>query len=198
MADARKRGRGGDPLVRNISTGAKRTNLTHLAVISDDPEVQKLVPQLLVVGEAVLPERILANVLECVSPPWALLRQAKAWVNVEVMMTFARALVKALTELQANIHSIICFDTFRAHINPRVLRFLSMNGFHVVVIPALMTWALQPLDTHAFAVYKRELSVSAAVRAIADPDSPDTWRTLIRLVVGTGDDIIRSRSWKKF
>ena len=198
VAAARKRGRGGDPLVRNVSQGAKRTNMTHLAIISDDPVVQQLVPQLLIVGEAVFPEKMIARVQDCVVPPWQVLRQPKAWVNVGTMMRVGRALVAALSHLQDTTHFIMCFDTFRAHIHPTVLRYLSMNGFHVIIIPSLMTWALQPLDTHAFAAYKRELATNASARALAHADSPKTWRELIAVVIATGNDILRSRAWKKF
>ena len=198
VADARKRARCGDPLVRNVSLGAKRTHMSHLAVISDDPDVQRLVPQMLLVGENVFPETIVAHVQECVLPPWKLVRQKKAWVNVETMMQFAKHLVSALTDLQESTHFVLSFDSFRAHTNPRVLRYLSMNGFHVVVIPALMTWALQPLDTHAFAVYKKELSANATVRALEHAGSANSWRDLITLVIATGNDIIRGRAWKKF
>jgi hypothetical protein len=192
VADARKRARGGDPLVRNVSQGTQRTNMTHLAVISDDTDVQQFVPQILIVGESVFPQSILAHVLECVLPPWQVVRQKKAWVNVETMMMFGRALVSALRHLQDSTHFIMSFDTYRAHTNPRVLRYLSMNGFHVIIIPSLMTWALQPLDTHAFAVYKREVSTNAAVRALAHDDPPKTWRDLIALVIATGNDRVWS------
>ena len=197
VAQARKRNRAADPLVRNVSTGAQRTNMTHLAVISDDPYVQERVPQMLIVGEGVMPLRVLRTVQECVSPPWTLLRQAKGWVNVSAMMAMARVLVNALKELRDDVHFVVSFDTYRAHLNPQVLRFLSMNGLHVVIVPSLMTWALQPLDTHAFGCYKRELSVNAQTQLLLNPDCPSTWSSLIRLVVRTGDAVIRNRSWEK-
>lgn len=197
VADAQKRNRSGDPLVRNVSLGARRTNMTHLAFIADDHEVQTLLPQLLVVGEAVVPERLFGTIRESVSPPWTVLRQPKAWVNVTTMMTFVKALHNAVKHLQDTAHFVVYFDTFRPHNHPNVLRYLSMNGYHPVPVPSLMTWALQPLDTHVFASYKRELAVNSQVGLLLNPNTPSSWTSLIQIVLRTGDHVVRGLSWSK-
>ena len=45
---------------------------------------------------------------------------------------------------------ILLMDALPSHVSPFVLRALSASGILPIIVPAKLTWALQPLDTHIF------------------------------------------------
>jgi hypothetical protein len=51
---------------------------------------------------------------------------------------------------KATVQPILFLDDVRFHTTAHVLRACATAGIWAVVVPALMTWILQPLDTDAF------------------------------------------------
>jgi hypothetical protein len=51
---------------------------------------------------------------------------------------------------------VLIWDIFRAHITPAVKDHLRKNNIKPIIVPASMTWKRQPLDTHIFAVIKKQ------------------------------------------
>ena len=49
---------------------------------------------------------------------------------------------------------ILLLDCARPHLTRATVQAAVDMGYAIVIIPALLTWLLQPLDTHAFQRYK--------------------------------------------
>ena len=79
------------------------------------------------------------------------------WVNTQVMIWYIRVLAKALKELRPHHRALLLLDCCPSHHSISVLRAAHRSGVEVILVPSRMTWLLQPLDTHAFAVLKRRL-----------------------------------------
>ena len=81
-------------------------------------------------------------------------RLKKAWMTTEVMEKYIVLLGGILKEFQTTHRFILYLDALRVHVSPKVLRAASRANLWICVIPAKMTWALQPCDAHVFASYK--------------------------------------------
>ena len=73
------------------------------------------------------------------------------------MLEILKELCYALGELTASHFVVLLLDTAGCHICPVFMRTASRRGLAVQFVPAKLTWLLQPLDTHVFAMLKRYL-----------------------------------------
>ena len=64
---------------------------------------------------------------------------------------------EALEPFRDRYTPILLMDAAPVHVASNVLRACVERSIHVIVVPAQMTWLLQPLDTHAFRLYKAYL-----------------------------------------
>jgi hypothetical protein len=144
--------------IQKLSHGAKRQCLTHVAMISNLPEVTKKLPQILLGNEHVIPASAVPELQACLDPSIKIWRRKSSWVNACVMKEIARELSKSLSEYKETHRIVLLLDCCPAHVDPGYITMLGNQGIGVVFVPALLTWLLQPLDTHAFSAYKVAVS----------------------------------------
>jgi len=89
---------------------------------------------------------------------------------------------------------ILVFDAAQLHLADEVLAELNNLRIWYVVVPALMTWLLQPLDTHGFQMYKRYLKQRFQDANAAGP-TPPLSVLMIRLVCGAIRDVLQGVRW---
>ena len=101
-----------------------------------------------------------------------LLRRRSAWVDGALCAWIVRRLAHALGHYMPTHQPILFLYALRAHVTNGVFAACAEVQIWPVVVPARMTWLLQPADTHAFLAYKiclQQLCHAARVRA-ADGD----------------------------
>ena len=154
---SRKRQRGGGGPVQRVGRHKRRTCLTHIALICDRPAVQVLLPQVLIGNCSTFLVRDWARMNAERPRNVYLLRQKSAWNNKGVMKQVIHLLGQALRPLAARFQPILLMDACRVHLHPGVARSCAAAGVRLVIVPAKLTWLLQPCDTHAFLKYKAYL-----------------------------------------
>jgi len=138
----------------------RRCCLTHVALVCDRPDVQPTLPQFVIGNERTLLVRDLAALRGSCPRNVTLVRQKSAWSSAAVTARIVRELAVAVGSVRARLGDfqlVLLLDAARIHYAPAVLRACRAVGVWLVIIPAKMTWLLQPLDTHAFAQYKAHL-----------------------------------------
>ena len=70
------------------------------------------------------------------------------------MVQVVKLLHQSLKPFLSRLQPVLLWDALGAHLQPAVLREAGRLGIWVLVIPARITWLLQPADTHCFAKYK--------------------------------------------
>ena len=85
-------------------------------------------------------------------------RDEKAWMNSQVMVQVIQKLASTLNDVLKHRAVILFADVYKSHISNVVWTACARAGIYYCVIPAKLTWALQPCDTHLFAAFKRHLS----------------------------------------
>jgi hypothetical protein len=156
--------------MQSVPRSARRTFLTHAAFVCDDPEMQPLMPQVVLVNERTVNKRQWHSLQRACPPGVRLMRQKSAWVNSELCARMVRWLAAAVAPFADTTQVVFLFDAARQHVTPQVLRACAAVRVWPVVIPAGLTWLLQPLDTHVFALYKVRLQRSYHAARIAKVD----------------------------
>ena len=152
-----KRRRGGPPLAQDASRRQQRSCVTHVAAICDDTAVQPSLPQVFIGNEAVLQAAAVKLVRPALHENVILLRRKSGWVNKDFLVSYVKLLAACLEPFASDYQPILLWDALPAHCAPSVLRAAGRAGLWVVIVPAKMTWLLQPLDTDVFARYKQYL-----------------------------------------
>ena len=180
---------------QQVSRKKRRTCVTHIGVVCDNAAVQPRLPQVLIgncqtflVREwAALNARVPANVF--------LIRQKSAWNNVAVCRRVVGMLGAALQPFAARYQPILLMDAARAHLHASVAERCAAKGIWLIVVPAKLTWLLQPCDTHAFQRYKlylkaayQRLQISSASGQVSTPD-------FITAVCQTIRFVLQARRW---
>ena len=187
----------GKPMGRRIARSATRACLTHLAAICTCPDIQKELPHIILIGEKQMSEerfqRLQADKPNCVH----IWREQKAWVTIAVMQRYVRLLGRCLRAYRRTHRFIVFFDVFAAHIAPALLRNFALHDFWVCLIPARMTWALQPADTHLFATYKRKLAEEWQRRGLVSATGHVQWEGLLAALWRVIEGIMNATDWRR-
>jgi hypothetical protein len=121
-----------------------------VAFICEKPEIQPLLPQVIVGNHATFLVRDLAALQAAAPPNVHLVRQKSAWNNQQLMCRIINMLGLALRGYLAEWQPILLLDCSRVHLHAMVFNRCLANNIWPIVVPAKLTWLLQPCDTHAF------------------------------------------------
>jgi hypothetical protein len=137
----------------------------------------------------------MVHILAELPPNVHLVQRKSAWNNTETMVSIIRLIGRTLRSIAPYAHVVLSMDAARIHLNAVVFQECFRWHLRVVVIPALLTAVLQPLDTHAFAALKRALR-DAYQRALGANGgrtlSPREW---VNLVAHCSWNFFRGRPW---
>ena len=178
---------------KKVTKGVKRTYLTLVTIVCDDPEIQPFLPQFLIGNEATLKVGELCALQAPLPDNVFLWRRKSAWVQPETMVDIARLLAMALEPFKNACEAILLLDACKSHLTAAVWRAWFRAGIRVVVVPVRMTAWLQPLDTHGFRSFKAKLHFyyqRQRVESIAGASR-------ISLVIAAVGDVYRS-DWASY
>ena len=185
----------GIPIGRNASLAAQRAAITHVTAICDHLEIQKRLPQVVLVGENQFTEGRAYRLRGAAPDSVHLWRQKKAWMTTELMVKYILLLGGILQEFQSTHRFILYLDALRAHVAPRVMRAASRANLWICVIPSKMTWALQPCDTHVFASYKRLLGEEYQRRSGLTAAGNVSWEVMFETLWHVVNKLLQGNDW---
>ena len=168
-----------------------------ITFVCDDAVVQPRLPQILVVGGRLVSAAQAATMRASLPAGVHLWREERCWTTAALMLRVLRTLGSATRGAAPGRQVILSADAYRAHMTRAVWRAAAREGFYYMLIPAKMTWALQPCDTHVFAGFKRHLAETAQAAAAAAPDGRCNMAMLLRAVGESLEAVVRRRDWGK-
>lgn len=139
---------------QRVSHTTKRTFLSHIGIICDDPLIQPVLPQVILGNARTIPAGQYAALRAGCAAHVFLERELSAWNNRVVMRRVLRYLRHALGPYMRHVQPILIMDANGCHTTADIIALCRLLGIWPVVVPAKLTWLLQPLDTHGFAAYK--------------------------------------------
>jgi len=163
-----------DRMVEQSSLSLRRCHCTLISAVSTDPAVQKVLPQILL-------------------PNFA--RQKKAWrraslieshTGVRIMLgTNGWSTCKSMRDYFKIIKATVCditskpivmvMDCHPSHIATSTIHWLSRQKWHTLLIPAKLTYLLQPLDACVFRRFKHALFVEHAKQKARTTDGTQSF-----------------------
>ena len=170
---------------RRVYRSQRRYGITHVAIICDDSSIQPLLPQVMIGRTSVLRARAMDEIHEVTSSNVCVLRTAKGWNTSATMVRIIQLLDYLLRDYKRTRQFIMVLDAGKIHVTEAVAKAFRKARLWYCLIPAKMTYVLQPLDTHVFARYKIKLLQSLTQYRIssgrATLDSIDVIRVINRL-----------------
>lgn len=134
-----------------------RTSL--LACIASDPAVQSALPQLRLQKSDpdVMPSLALRQAHSAAEAPVSTMYGTGGWVTSRIMTLWLGRLLRAVRSRCPECALVVVLDCCPSHMSDDTLKAAERLGIDLVFVPARLTWLLQPLDTHVFAIFKRSL-----------------------------------------
>ena len=161
---------GPDGPLQQVSRSRRRTCLTHVAFVCDQTWLQPRLPQVIIGNCHTFLAGEWQALLDGCPDNVYLVRQRSAWNDAELLARIVHLLGAVLRPYASFFHPVLLLDACRLHISDVVLRACNQEGIYLVVVPAKLTWLLQPLDTHCFRRYKVHLKEAYQRARAATPE----------------------------
>lgn len=183
--------------VRPAGLASRRRALTHVGIICDDAELQKSLPQVFLGNEAVLRLEDMQSLGTFLPSNFHVWRCKSGWIATATLVRVLGLLAKVLQEKAPTRQVVLFWDAYRVHFTDRVLAALARHRMWPLLIPASVTWLLQPLDSHAFARYKAALRRIFHRRSMALPVGSGTLSTemVLRCAVEATQTVLETVHW---
>ena len=182
------------PRVR-VPLSRRRTYLTYVALVCDAPEAQRVLPQVIVGNFHTLPAAKMGALRAALPCNVTLIRQRSAWNDNVLCSSIIRMIAAALAPFAGVYQPIIFLDAARCHLKWNVFAACARVGIWPIVVPAKMTWLLQPLDTHVFASFKRHLQAAVLRARCAAAVEGDVLEQLLAALCEAVDAVLSNGSW---
>ena len=178
------------------SRQTRRTAFTHAAMICDDQRVQKKLPHLILANKKVRTVDKF-NAIVARSPANVYIKHLdSAWMTTELTRTLIKVLAVHIKDELETHEVILIMDAARIHVHRDIWITCNRLKIKLIIVPAKMTWLLQPADVVAFALYKRHMrrcwQDMVAMRVDGILDIMD----LFTIIFNTIADVLEGRCWK--
>ena len=181
--------------VQRVSLSRRRKCFTLVAFICDQPAIQLLLPQVLIVSAATCAEKVWREIQSTGWDNMIIVRQKSAWNNERLCAVIIRRLGSILAKFTLQYRPFLFMDSVRFHTSPQVLTACKAMMITPIIIPPLLTWLLQPLDTGAFSLFKhilRELYQGARAQSETDDIDLQNFMACISQAIAGG---LNARNW---
>ena len=183
---------------QNISRKDRRTFFTLLSIVCDDRKIQPILPQLLIVGEKLVTlDELDALQLEMPDNMY-IKRRGKGWNTADLFVEYLQLLAAILQPHGASVRFILTLDAVPCHLEKKVLDAIGASLLMwFLLIPAKLTWLLQPLDVYGFSKVKHRLRQGYQL-AILDGDQSKPAMLMIRIVLAELSRTLNLQPWRKY
>ena len=180
---------------QRATKGEMRMYFTHVAMICNDPALQPILPQVIFVGAAAL-TKTQFHLLGAELPDNVYLkRMPKGWNNADEHKVIIELLAMVLAGHE-DLQVILAFDAAPIHLAPKVLEQLRASGFLFLLVPAKLTWLLQPLDRCVFFRFKLYLKQRFTEAFLNGVSNTEKVPRMIRLVIQAIRYVLQKYTWE--
>ena len=134
-----------------------RARVSYIAAAANDLEVQRSLPQVLLMNTRFATKKLLAHAQEIIPDNCHVWVADSAWLSAEKFLSYLATLHEAVQQAAKDRLIVVVLDSLSCHMNEDIANFASSVGIIVILIPGGLTWLLQVLDVYAFAKFKHSL-----------------------------------------
>lgn len=172
-----------------------RMFFTHVGIICNKLDIQPLLPQVIFFGAKSITKADWDSITANLPRNVYVKRMPKGLNNTQQHRIIIRILGMILQPFLATMQPILSFDAAPLHLAPEVLNEMTVVFIWYIVVPARLTWLLQPLDSHGFVLYKNYLRRGFS-DAACNADTRSYMRCMLDLVVGAIRYVLQGRRWQ--
>ena len=191
---AGKRVRVAVPSRLRVTRGSQRLNLTYVALVSDDPDFTRELPQFIIGDARSFPIGIFHGLFVQAPTMTFLMRAGSAWCTYSILIRILRLLGHVCRNARPGALVVLCLDTVNSHINLDVLRTFHEENIRPLFVPARTTSLLQPLDVYVFRVFKERLRRQFHDRYAVRSEGVDM-QWFLSVLYEVIDEVIVTRPW---
>ena len=195
--DVKQRVRPLAPPVQAATRAETRAGFTRVALICDDPALQPVLPQVLLVSERLLSRAQHRELMQELPANIILLRTKNGWNNSQLLQRHVKVLGDLLRVHAAERPCFLCMDAARIHLAPAVLRACWRQRIRFLLIPAQMTGLLQPCDTRVFSLYKGKVAEVVQDSIAREPGRRVGLVDSIQAVCCAIREVMEGRPWSR-
>lgn len=173
----------------------RRCYVTFVALICDRVDVQPLLPQFIVCNTSTLKASAVAALQAACPSNVTLVRQKSAWNNEALLVQIIEQLGRVLAPFFVDAQPILLMDAARIHTTRRVLSACARASLWLVVVPAKLTWLLQPLDTDVFFGFKACLRKYYQSFRVEAAGGDVGLQDLLACTYAAIRDVLQKRAW---
>ena len=173
----------------------RRSFMSHVALICDTPEYQSILPQLLLINKKTLSAGAVAEVKAESRSNFLILDKTSAWSDSDVVVEVLRLLAFIFQPFQDLVHLILLLDVCPVHLARRVFAAARFLGICLVLVPAHLTFLLQPLDTDVFSHYKLRLKRAFADLVLQHGTTMVPISNWVRAIISVIESFIMDKDW---
>lgn len=145
------------------------TKVTYMAVIADSPELQPLLPQVILpkyTQNSAIPNYILDK-YALFGFPFEFWHGSKGAVTPGIMQAWITRLRSAVSSFNSDAWIVLLMDCSTSHLSLLTMAHIRRFGIIVVPVPAKLTWLLQVLDVYVFGVVKKDIRIEESRSRLA-------------------------------
>ena len=174
-----------------------RTNVTYVATVCDDGDMQKRMPHFVIVDKRKVTQTNVNHLRGNAHANVHIVQnETKAWNNHAVMLRILQALRNSFSD-RPDLQPVLILDVAPCHIHRSVIDKAKMLGLWLVFVPALITCLVQPLDTHGFFAFKSWLRRQYRNLRSASPDGLVKELDWLQVLQSAKTSFFDTRSWVK-
>ena len=164
---ARKQKRHPRSLQYPAKPGDVKASFSHVCFVCDDSRLQPLLPQVLLVNKKTVTADEMDRAQRLFPSNVIVLYDKTHWMSADTLSRILEILSALMKAHAPGSQIILSIDCCRAHIAQLVWKTCARCKMFLHLIPAKMTWALQPCDTHVVARLKHRLRMHCVAAALA-------------------------------
>ena len=133
-----------------MSLYKRRLGLTYVGLIANVHAVQQVLPQVLIGSAKDFSMRSFRLINAAMPPGFYFVRRPSKWIDKNTLIWILRMISRAVTNAFPNIRISLLFDAAPIHLAPEIILAARDLRIMIVMIPACLTYLLQPLDVMVF------------------------------------------------
>ena len=179
------------------SLSDRRAAVTLVAIVCDDREIQRELPQI-VIGSAKVVQKTVSHTLNA-DPVGRVycLRQKSAWLNSGLMCTVVKLIGKTLEKFMSTRYFILNMDACPVHCTQEVARACSRAKLHLCLVAASTTGVLQVCDTHVFSQLKTYIRQGMERLRLDSVTGETTTLCAMQLLAEAVEHVVKHKDWKR-
>ena len=173
------------------------TKVTYIAAISDSPELQPLLPQVILprYTQHTLPPAGMMATYAGFGHPFEFWHGTGGATTPGIVQSWLTRLRSVISSFNDRAWIILTFDCDTNHLSVQTMAHVRRLGMLPLLVPAKLTWLLQILDVYAFGPLKKEMRLAEVRSREASATGAVARRERMKFASSSIRRIIINRDW---